>query len=414
LSILQVNCRIIIALMVRLPYFFVQLPLSVFTFFCKYTAAWRLLAFSLCFLCACTLSYAQEQDSLKDDDSNNANQELPLDNVQEILHRYEEAENFYNKGKIDSVPRILGVYLKNKSLLRKMEKGGISDIYRLSALSYILMDSLQEAEKQIKNLLSNQHNYQIRQGDLLSFKASLDTLYISPRIVIGFRAGWLATFVQKNNSISVLDVINDDNNNSSGISQEESYTVDYLGITAGLNLGYYFNRHFALYAEVVTTNIGFKYQRLLATDQGGGLEYQYSQSLNYLEVPAYLQYNFFKQPNFTPYILAGAYYRYLGSSLKTISTTSVNATPLMQTHNFGALVGFGVSKSIGTRWALRLDARYSYNVGNINRAAKRFMNNGEGNIDVFLYNAYDSIDDITIQNVNVNLGITYFLRYKVF
>ncbi|MFY7788346.1 MAG: hypothetical protein ACOVQA_10780, partial [Thermoflexibacteraceae bacterium] len=88
--------------------------------------------------------------------------------------------------------------------------------------------------------------------------------------------------------------------------------------------------------------------------------------------------------------------------------------PLMQTHNFGAMVGVGMTKSIGTRWALRLDARYSYNVGNINKASKRFMNNGEGNIDVFLYSAYDAIDDVTIQNVNVNLGITYFLRYKVF
>jgi outer membrane protein W len=400
--------------MVSLRYFFAQLPLFVFTAVCKHKATWRLVMLTLCLLCTYTFGYAQEQDSLKDDDSNTANQELPLDNVQEILHRYEEAEGFYNKGKIDSVPRILGVYLKNKSLLRKMEKGGISDIYRLSALSYILMDSLQEAERQIKNLLSNQHNYQIRQGDLLSFKASLDTLYISPRIVIGLQAGWLATFVQKNNSISVLEVINDNNNSASGISQDESYTIDYLGITAGFNLGYYFNRHFALYAELVTTNIGFNYQRLLATDQGGGIEYQYSQSLNYLEVPAYLQYNFFKQPNFTPYILAGAYYRYLGSSLKTISTTSVNATPLMQTHNFGALVGIGASKAIGTRWALRLDARYNYNVGNINKAAQRFMNNGEGNIDVFLYNAYDAIDDITIQNINVNLGITYFLRYKVF
>ena len=73
--------------------------------------------------------FAQNTDSLE---TSNEENRIQLNNVQEILHRYEVAEHFYVQGKLDSVAKILLPYLKDRRLLRKVDKSTRAEIYRLA------------------------------------------------------------------------------------------------------------------------------------------------------------------------------------------------------------------------------------------------------------------------------------------
>jgi hypothetical protein len=367
----------------------------------------NIFGFLLLFL-ACFASYAQDKDSTDTEDSAETKTQViapKLNDVQEILHRYEQAEFFYQQGKLDSAIKILAPYLKDKRLLRRYDKTGRSEVYRLAAMNYILLDSLEKAEKNIKSVLTARHNYEIRQGDLLSFKAALDTMYISPRLTIGFNLGWAGTMVTKEQNYSVLYI--------AGEGNPEKYDINFAGSSFGLNIGYYLNRHFAIGAGANFTNLGFDYNTSLP-QLGATTVYNYSTQISYIDAPVFLKYKLFSKPYFSPYVFAGGFYRFTASASKNVASTSIDITPLMQTHSYGGLAGIGISKSMGKRWNISLDGRYLYNLGLINKPNKRFMNNGGGNIDITLYGRYDVIDDLRMQNFQVNISVAYLLKYKVF
>jgi hypothetical protein len=368
----------------------------------------KLLSFLLTILCVflsfSSNIYAQDTDSL--DNSNDENN-IQLNNVQEILRRYEVAEHFYAQGKLDSVAKILLPYLKDRRLLRKVDKSTRAEIYRLAAMNYILADSLTEAERNIKNVLNQRHNYQIRQGDLLSFKAALDTMYISPRFTVGVRAGWVGSVITQVKDYSVAY----GNNNLF----KESYAFNATGLSFGLSTSYYLTRRFALVVEPNFTTSGYTYEVSLDNlNNQANAGYSYKMNFTSLAVPVMVKYHLLRRPLFSPYILFGFSYNYLFNATKIASSLSLDYTPIMQQHNYGGIVGAGFSKSIGKRATFSIDARYINNFVLLNKSDKRFLNNDKGNIDTFLYSIYDAIDDLRMQNLQVNLTVSYYLTYKVF
>ncbi len=368
----------------------------------------KFLSFLLLILCVFLLFssniYAQDTDSLE---VTNTENQIQLNNVQEILHRYEVAEYFYAQGKLDSVAKILLPYLKDRRLLRKVDKSTRSEIYRLAAMNYILADSLVEAEKNIKNVLNQQHNYQVRQGDLLSFKAALDSMYISPRFTLGVRAGWVGSVITQVKNYSTVY------SNTNLFS--ETYSFNASGLSFGLSTSYYLTRRLALLIEPNFAISGYTYEADLSklNNQINSV-YSYRMIFTGLAVPAMLKYHLFRKPLFSPYILLGFSYNYLFSATKVASNLALDYTPIMQQHNYGGIVGIGFSKSIAKRANFSIDARYINNFVLVNKPDKRFLNNDKGNIDIFLYSNYDAIDDLGMQNLQVNLTVSYYLTYKVF
>lgn len=366
------------------------------------------ISFLLTILCVFLLGthgvYAQNTDSLE---VTNTENQIQLNNVQEILHRYEIAEHFYSQGKLDSVAKILLPYLKDRRLLRKVDKSTRAEIYRLAAMNYILADSLVDAEKNIKNVLNQQHNYQIRQGDLLSFKAALDTMYISPRFTIGVRAGWVGSVITQVQDYSVAY--------SNKNIFTETYAFNATGFSFGLSTSYYLTRRLALLVEPNFITTGYTYE-LGFNNLNNQTNAAYSYKMNFtgLAIPVMLKYHLLRRPIFSPYILFGFSYNYLFNATKIASSLSLDYTPIMQQHNYGGVLGVGFSKSIGKRANLSIDTRYINNLRLINQTEKRFLNNDKGNIDVFLYSVYDAIDDLRMQNLQINLTVSYYLTYKVF
>jgi hypothetical protein len=362
--------------------------------------------FGIFFILHGFVGQAQDQDTTAvEDESLSKAIKIELNDLQEILHRQEQADAFYQNGKLDSSLKMLAPYLKDRRLLKRYEKGGQAEIYRLAALNYILMDSLQEAEKSIKKVLGARHNYEVRQGDLLSFKAALDTMYISPRITIGLQIGWTGSIISRVNNYAVLYTAEE--------NTKEEYLINYTGTTFGLKGGYYLGRHFSIATSVNFTAASFVYQTSF-NPFSTTVNYEYTSKLNYIDVPLVLKYKILPKPYFTPYLFLGGFYRFSAAATKTIGATSIDILPTIQTHSYGLTAGVGISKSMGKRWQLSVDGRYLYNIGLINRPNKRFMNNGEGNIDFPIYNAYDVIDDLRMQNFQVVVGFSYLLRYKVF
>ncbi len=355
--------------------------------------------------------FAQDQDTtnIGDDNDNNSSPvvatQTDLSNLQEILHRQEQADIFYQNGKLDSSLKVLRPYLKDKRLLKRYDKSGKAELYRLAALNYILLDSLGEAGKNIKKVLGAKHDYEVRQGDLLSFKASLDTLYISPRITIGINLGWTGSITTKTNSYSVLYTAEE--------NVKEDYLVNYTGSTFGFKGAYYLNRHFSIATSLNFTTANFKYQAIYNPISTSAI-YEYNNVLNYIDIPLVLKYKVLPKPYFTPYFFLGGFYRFAAAATKTVGATSIDIRQMIENHSYGATAGVGLSKSMGKRWQISIDGRYLYNFGLINKPNKRFVNNGEGNIDFTTYAAYDALDDLRMQNFQVVLGISYLLRYKVF
>lgn len=361
----------------------------------------------LLFFCSHTFLYAQDNDST--DVSNEETRVLKLDNTQEILHRYEEAEMFYSQGKLDSVSKVLQPYIANPRLLRRIDKNFRAEIFRLAAMNYILADSLIIAENCIKNVLNNQPNYQIRQGDLLSFKAALDTMYISPRLSIGLRGAWVGTLLTQSKDFSALYV-------TGNVKPVEKYPFHYTGFSLGLAASYYVTRRMAVQTEINFANLGYTYQLDLQgiNNEQTNTLYSYSMQMASVEIPVVVKYRLLRKPYFSPYILGGAFYRYLITSNKTAANLSVDYLNIMKVHNYGAIAGIGFSKSLGKRTVIEVEARYLNTFGLINNPDKRFVNNGTGNIDAFLYAAYDAIDDLRMQNVQASFTISYYLTYKAF
>jgi hypothetical protein len=269
---------------------------------------------------------------------------------------------------------------------------------------------LKEAERNIKTMLNNQHNYEVRQGDLLSFQAALDTMYISPRLTLGLRVGWIGTLVTQAENFSVISV--KDNKVFA-----ETYPFSATGISFGLASSYFLTRRIALQAETAVNIMNYSYQldlQLLNNSNQNQNLYSYEMSLLGLEVPIFVKYHLIRKPKFSPYLIGGLYYRYLFSATKIASSLALDYTPIMQQHSYGGVVGIGFVKSIGKRTRLSIDGRYLNNFGLINLPEKRFLNNGTGNIDNFLYSSFDAIDNLRMQNVQVNLTLSYYLTYKVF
>jgi outer membrane protein W len=369
----------------------------------------KFLAFLFCNFCLLSVLYGQDSLAIPEIDQP-IGTVIRLNDVQEILHRYELAEHFYSQGKLDSVSKILSPYLKDRRLLRKADRSMRAEIYRLAGLNYILADSLAEAEKSIKNVLNNKHNYQVRQGDLLSFKAALDTMYISPRFTLGLRLGWVGSILTQSKNFSVAY-----STNKSVFT--ESYPFNATGFSLSLSTSYYLTRRLALMVEPSFVSSSYAYQLSYSGLNSGQIEtaaYSYEMNFTALEVPIVAKYHLLRKPLFSPYLLAGVSYRYLFNANKIASSLSLDYTSIMQQHNYGAVLGLGFAKSIGKRTVFSIDTRYINYLALLNRTDKRFLNNGKGNIDIFLYNVYDAIDDLTMQNIQVNFTIAYYLTYKVF
>ena len=204
--------------------------------------------------------------------------------------------------------------------------------------------------------------------------------------------------------------------------QYESYNK--LGIQAGLDFTYNY-RILSVSLQPNFRRQSFTYNNQYEwvddNDSNNTLELNYSQEhkLDYIEVPLIVKISFL-QGNIKPYIGIGGYYGWLVSANKSITvdgvdkasgssypfnkeSLSVGATNLFMNYNAGIVGGIGVSYDPGNI-RLSLDIQYRYGLTNITNTANRYTDNR-------LAGMGDALDDLTLNNIAVNIGILFPLRF---
>ena len=149
------------------------------------------------------------------------------------------------------------------------------------------------------------------------------------------------------------------------------------------------------------------------------LNYNQEHNLDYIELPLLVKV-LFLQGSIRPYVGVGAYYGWLVNANKSVKVDgidhasggsypfnkealSVGATNLFISYNTGIIGAVGLNYDPGNV-RLTLDIQYYYGLVNITDTANRFTDNRLAGIG-------DAMDDLSLNNLAINFGIMFPLRF---
>ena len=151
------------------------------------------------------------------------------------------------------------------------------------------------------------------------------------------------------------------------------------------------------------------------------LNYVQDHNLDYIELPILVKYDILKT-KIRPYVHAGFYYATLINADKEVTITgndlasgfadqfqsdviSLGVTDLFIDSSIGLLGGIGGSYDVGNI-RVSLDLTYRYGFNNITNVQNRFTENRLAGIG-------DALDDLTMQNLSLNLSILFPMRFLI-
>ena len=107
--------------------------------------------------------------------------------ISDCSFAYYNAMNLYNEGKVDSTFNILSSCINGDQLFRKTSKSTRADIYRLCALSAVLLDKPDDAQLYIGRLLKYRPYYknEFLRDDLSEFRRIVTEFTVQPKFVLG-------------------------------------------------------------------------------------------------------------------------------------------------------------------------------------------------------------------------------------
>ena len=362
---------------------------------------------------------------------------------QYCVSHYNQAQNLYNQGKVDSVLIILKPCLSNRRLLKRTPSNVRTDIYKLAANASILLDNPDSAKYYIDKFLAEKPFYAESpdDNDLIGFKAAVDTTLVHASWLIGLRSGFNLTIVDPIKRFSVLEFdgpVPRRNYTTEFFDFDDFGFLDYREILAyqiGLVLErVIFSPKTSISLEPTFTKLKFEYD--INYPELDDLTFNYSQKVSHLMLPLIAKYKFLPGRKLRPYLEAGVFGRILLSASKVVESTShpsasstspplfrgtpeTPVTDLMNKFYTGLALGTGLTWNIKNQEnivlknsSLSLNVRYTRSWGKYNDEKRRFLNNNLS--DAFLYEFYDAVDDLKLRSLEFSLIWTYHLDYKVF
>lgn len=215
-------------------------------------------------------------------------------------YSYYIALNLYNSGMVDSAYNVLHSCIVNKKVLKKSSKNTRADIYRLSALSCIILERTAEAKTHIEKLLANQPYYKdnFKKDDLLEFKEMVKGFSVQPRIILG------ADCYSHFNNTELIKYFT--GHFLPDVPKIERYYIPNLGLSAEFAL----RKNISVGAGINFLVSGYLYK-------GGNIpfgtanEYSwYSSNYWYIETPVFVNYKLWTDKKIKPYVQAGLIGRY--------------------------------------------------------------------------------------------------------
>jgi outer membrane protein W len=327
---------------------------------------------------------------------------------------YEKALKLYNYGMADSALSILKPCLGNKKVLDKISKETAANIFRLATLSSIMKGDPVKAEEYVKQLLKYQPDYKnnLREDDLAEFRQMLNKNYSQPALRIGLTGGANMPFVKLQKKYS---------------DYETSFGGDYtLAGSTGFQFGIagekMLTKNMSIEVAAEITRILFKY-----TVKGQlSNQYQYDQSIRYVEIPVLARYYFSANSSLKPYLEGGisgkislnkmeksdTYGRYWFT--KSSNSDHILTTFLTDMEYFGLVIGGGVGYDL-KKINISLDFRYNHYFKSSIRSSK--FDNITRYDDISTDEKFHYTDDINLismKNIQISIGLLYNLNYKVF
>jgi Outer membrane protein beta-barrel domain len=324
---------------------------------------------------------------------------------------YDQALLLYNRGMADSALRVLKPCLETKRILNSTSRQTSGRIFRLAALSSIMTENPDDAEKYAKQMLQYLPDYKNseNEGDLMEFRLILDKLSAQPLWRIGIMAGTNYPFTDL-------------------LKKYSYYATDGSTFILQNNIGYQFGmtgerflkKNISLEAGAALAQYKFSYGVKTLSDQ----HVNYNQNIYMVEIPVIAKY-YFLNGAFRPYIEGGISGRFLLNPIekshaygKYWFTNSSNSDKVLATFisdfeymNFG--LGGGLTYDL-KGFSVRMDIRYNQSMKN--NLLSRFDNiNGYGDISAEEKFSYtDDLNVISFNNISISLSLVYNLKYKVF
>lgn len=268
---------------------------------------------------------------------------------------------------------------------------------KLLILCYIAIDNLEEANHAAVTIMKIDPQYM---PDKFKDDPRLSSLFDKFKPEPTFSAG-----ISGGINFPMIDVLN-------------TYSVVHADDKPGL-ANYDSRASFQIQAEIqkrafknlwVELGLQFRnteYNHTLDSIQGYTIDY--SENLNYYDIPLSLKF-YLLSGALQPYLQAGADFSFLGRAL-SITTRSdqkdlVDRTALRDNFQVGYLGSAGVSYTINA-FRLSGNIRYTYFPDLVNKNGTRYSD------DINLYKYYYIDDDFKMNNIQMNIGASYILSYRI-
>jgi len=327
--------------------------------------------------------------------------------------RYDAALRLYNYGMADSALNTLKPCLDNKQVLKQQSKEASASMFRLAALSSILTGNPEEADKYITRLLQYQPDYQenFREDDLEEFRHIVLNKSTHPSIIVGVKAGINFPFLKLQKNYTYPD-------KNADLYELEKSTGFQVALTGEKAI----TSNFSVEIGAGLTWIKFDYN----VSSSNYNPYSYEQKISYIDIPLLAKYYFAPKSSIKPYIQVGVNGNFslykkeksdnYGNYWLTDSENSDNILATFRTdmENIGFVFGGGVSYNL-KKISIRADLRYTHHLNSSSRLAKFDDISDYEDIppdEEFGYT--NDINLITIKNLQISLGVVYFLKYKAF
>jgi len=329
------------------------------------------------------------------------------------MDAYERALELYQIGMTDSALNTLKPCLENKQELKQLSKENVANIYRLAALSAILMGNPDEADIYITQLLQYQPDYgeNFREDDLQEFRLILLDKSTHPSLMIGIRAGINTPFIE----LEKYYTDPEKNGGSHELAKSTGFQIAFSGEKV-------FTPSFSVEVGAGITGIQFDYKVSAPRYETNS----YQQKISYLEFPVLGRYYFAPNSSIKPYLQGGLIVKFslfarersedYGNYWLTEDENSghILATFRTDMENIGLVAGGGVSYDL-KNISIRADIRYAHHFNSSSRLAKFDDISGYEDIPASEEFGYtDDINLITINDLQISLGLVYYLKYKVF
>jgi hypothetical protein len=330
---------------------------------------------------------------------------------------YEKALIFYNSGMNDSAFITLQPCVDNKAALSGIPKENRARMYRLAALSCIMIGNGEKAEEYIRQLVACQPGYgnTPNPDDVMEFRVILERITPSPLLRIGAATGINIPFIKVEKKFSDYP------------TADGSYVVELrTGYQAAIIIEKSFTRNISFESGAGITSMNFTYTSNGLYDAGNVyINYSYDQNFILFELPLVCRY-YFRTKSFRPYLEGGIEGRLFLNKMEKSDTygkywftNSSNSGSILTTfpvdfEYVGILAGGGLSYAMKS-FSIRLDIRYNQSIKNSHKISG--FENINGFDDISTAEKFHYTDDINLirqNNIQLSLGFLYNINYRVF